>query len=85
MTYPYDEEDDTEDGPPFDYPDVQSLRNWRKMTAEYQVAERRNMIRWGAVLCRCRKWYDRDGYGPPQADCPIHGVLALDPFTGEVI
>jgi hypothetical protein len=37
------------------------------------------------ILCTCRPAYKWGSRMPPQAKCPIHGMLMAHPYTGELI
>lgn len=84
MNFPRYHDDDEDDGPRF-VPDMAAMHAWNLRFAEMQMAERHAVIRWAPLLCRCERRFDWRSYGPPQADCPVHGVLAFNPLTGEMI
>jgi hypothetical protein len=86
MDFPHshDEDDGDMHGP---FAGMEAMRDWHRAYAEMQMEQRRTILHWGAVICSCRHWFDwtvRDG-DPPQAGCSVHGVLAFNPLTGEMI
>ena len=56
-------------------PDV---RRYIDAATRYSLEERRLMLRFAPVLCRCRTWYDWRYPGPPQEDCVIHTTIMFD-------
>lgn len=49
-----------------------------------QVDNRKAMLRFAAILCRCTPWHDRAEVSPPQAGCPVHGTVMVT-LDGEVL
>lgn len=45
----------------------------------------RTVRRFAAILCGCRAYFDWDDRTPPQYGCVVHGQLAIDPHTGEIL
>lgn len=52
--------------------------------AASHIASRQQVIRFAAITCTCRRWYDRDDANPPQAGCIVHGAMFLT-LKGEVL
>jgi hypothetical protein len=61
---------------------LEAVNNWKRRMAEYQLEERRTVLRFAPVLCRCTRWYDHQYPQAPQQECALHSSIALNPFTG---
>jgi hypothetical protein len=49
-----------------------------------EIEERRRILRFSWLLCRCRPWPDRSTAEPPQAGCVVHGSIMID-VKGRVV
>ena len=47
-------------------------------TRRNQERERESMLRFAAVLCTCRPWYDHRNPEPAQMDCLVHTTVLMD-------
>lgn len=63
------------------------MRDVQIAYAQMQMEQRRAVVKWGALICSCRRRFDWtfEDTRPPQADCPVHGVIAFNPMTGEML
>lgn len=54
------------------------LRRYIEATSAQSMAERQAQIRFAAILCRCRPWYEHDDRGPAQYGCAVHTTIVFD-------
>lgn len=70
-------------------PDVQAAiaaaQDVHQRAHDAEIEQRRTVLHWGAILCGCRPWHDREQPGmPPQAGCVVHGSVMVT-LDGEVL
>lgn len=61
-----------------DMPLSPDVKRYIEATGRAHLEERRLMLRFAPMLCRCRPWYDWRDPGPPQEDCYVHTTVMFD-------
>lgn len=61
------------------------LRAYAAAEARAHLEEHEATVRFAAVLCRCRRWYDHEDPEPAQAGCYVHTTLVFSPRTGDLL
>ena len=54
------------------------MRKYAQAVHDYQMEERKTMIRFAPMLCRCQPRYDWRFPAAPQEECVIHTTIAFD-------
>lgn len=75
-------------------PQVPPTPEQRAAMERYQLAalamfevERAQLVTWAGIYCRCSRssgWLTPEGFAPPQAECIVHGQVAMMP-DGRVL
>jgi hypothetical protein len=65
---------------------MERMERLQRLAGEMEVAARRRLLRFAAIMCCCRMYYDREDNMPPQAGCPVHGAMMIPADgPGEVL
>lgn len=63
-----------------------AMEGFRMEATRQQVHERRMLLAWAGLFCKCPAFFDRDcDHIAPQQHCPIHSGLFWDPIAKEWI
>lgn len=64
---------------------VAAARQLQQRSGELALKMRRDLLRFASVACSCQRRYSWKAPAPPQLECIVHGQLAMDPLTGEIL